>query len=354
MIRVMFPSLGIFFATEASRAFVVAMLLFSAGLAWAWRNHKRREAQLRREEVEDTVAIAMSSVTFLVVTFAVFKAFNPPEEESEVVEQKNGYQLSHSVQRGDILPVILKRSISSIGWVLRQTTNLFSLVAGDTFGKTDEEIAHATLSTAITLVVGCIVVLLILICCPHFCRRCEVQSPFFGGGNGVQGQAPALLMTETPHSNLTPEVDQLITEDVQRESSKSNSATLSLSLALGERGIEREDEENAADADVQVSGGSILSEQEELQAQIDDGHLQAGGQSKSKYEWHEVLVQSPPARNDGEPQLLPCQNDVASAAAATLVANTKKESTSPSESDAGQDREDDEEEKEWYILRRAE
>jgi len=180
-----FPSLGMLLRTEASRAFFVAVILLLLALAWTYRNHKLRSEQLEQEEWEDSYAIAIAISVFLLVTCSVFMAFNPPLDETDELllgESVNQIQPANLYGQHVItiqprstdgpLLLLVKKVIANIGRSIRIFVGLLSSVLSSDATKSEEAMATSTLTVAISLVVACIVVLLILICFPHLCQRC--------------------------------------------------------------------------------------------------------------------------------------------------------------------------------------
>jgi len=69
------PRISIIFGIESNTAFFVACFVLMCALAWAIRDHRRRQLEMSTAEQEDHLYLAVLSILFIVCTMAAYYAF---------------------------------------------------------------------------------------------------------------------------------------------------------------------------------------------------------------------------------------------------------------------------------------
>ncbi len=69
------PKITIVFGIESNTAFFVACFVLMCALAWAIRDHRRRQLEMATAEQEDHLYLAVLSILFIICTMGAYYAF---------------------------------------------------------------------------------------------------------------------------------------------------------------------------------------------------------------------------------------------------------------------------------------
>ena len=69
------PKISIVFGIESNTAFFVAVFVLMCALAWAIRDHRRRQLEMATAEQEDHLYLAVLTILFIICTMGAYYAF---------------------------------------------------------------------------------------------------------------------------------------------------------------------------------------------------------------------------------------------------------------------------------------